>query len=100
MPSPRRPARTCPGSGGLSRGDRERTGGITGPLLFSALVSTGKVSGTVLAFSIGATLVILAGLAEIFLGVRAERQSLEDIAQPLTAQDAGPTPAISREVRQ
>jgi hypothetical protein len=29
-----------------------------------------------------------------------ERQSLEDIAQPLTAQDAGPTPAISREVRQ
>jgi hypothetical protein len=31
---------------------------------------------------------ILGGLAEVFLGVRAERRSLEDIAQPLTAQDA------------
>ena len=64
-------------------------GGITGPLLFSDLVSTGKVSDTVFAFSIGATLMILAGLVEIFLGVKAERQSLEDIAQPLTAEDAG-----------
>jgi MFS family permease len=63
-------------------------GGITGPLLFSKLVSTGKVSDTVLAFSIGAILMILAGIAEIILGVRAERRSLEDIAQPLTATDA------------
>jgi len=63
-------------------------GGITGPLLFSSLVSTGKVSDTVVAFSVGAALMILAGIAEIFLGVRAERRSLEDIAQPLTAADA------------
>ncbi len=63
-------------------------GGITGPLLFSKLVSTGKVSDTVLAFSIGASLMVLAGIVEIFLGVKAERRSLEDIAQPLTAADA------------
>jgi MFS family permease len=63
-------------------------GGITGPLLFSSLVSTGKVPDTVLAFSIGASLMILAGVIEIFLGVKAERKSLEDIAQPLTAADA------------
>ncbi len=63
-------------------------GGITSPLLFSHLVSTGKVPDTVLAFSIGATLMILGGLAEVFLGVKAERKSLEDIAQPLTAEDA------------
>jgi MFS family permease len=63
-------------------------GGITGPLLFSSLVSTGKVPDTVLAFSVGASLMILAGITEIFLGVRAERRSLEDIAQPLTAADA------------
>ena len=31
---------------------------------------------------------ILAGIVEMFLGVKAERQSLEDIAQPLTAADA------------
>jgi hypothetical protein len=28
-------------------------------------------------------------VVEAFLGVRAEGQSLEDIAQPLTAEDAG-----------
>jgi MFS family permease len=62
-------------------------GGIAGPLLFSSLVSTGKVPDTVLAFCIGAALMIGAGLVEIFLGVKAERQSLEDIAQPLTADE-------------
>ena len=68
-------------------------GGISGPLLFSALVSTGKVSDTVIAFSIGATLMVLAGLVELFLGVKAERQSLEDIARPLTEEDADQTEA-------
>jgi MFS family permease len=72
-------------------------GGITGPLLFSHLVSTGKVPDTVLAFSIGASLMILAGIAEIILGVDAERRSLEDIAQPLTAADAAaPQPRQAR----
>ncbi|HEX7996433.1 MAG TPA: MFS transporter [Streptosporangiaceae bacterium] len=64
-------------------------GGISGPLLFSSLVSTGKVSDTVIAFSIGAVLMIPAGLVEIVLGVKAERRGLEDIATPLTAQEAG-----------
>jgi MFS family permease len=64
-------------------------GGITGPLLFAKLVGTGKVPDTVIAFSIGAGLMILGGLTEIVFGVKAERQSLESIAAPLTAQDAG-----------
>ena len=71
-------------------------GGISGPLLFSALVGTGKVGDTVLAFSIGAALIILAGIVEIFLGVRAERRGLEDIARPLTVADAGPSPRQAR----
>jgi MFS family permease len=66
-------------------------GGITGPLLFAKLVGTGKVPDTVIAFSIGAGLMILGGLSEIIFGVKAERQSLESIAAPLTAQDAGST---------
>jgi MFS family permease len=66
-------------------------GGISGPLIFSHLVSTRRVSDTVLAFCIGATLMILGGIAELFLGVRAERQGLEDIARPLTA-DEGSAP--------
>jgi MFS family permease len=63
-------------------------GGITGPLLFSSLVSSGKVSETVLAFSIGAVLMIGGGLIEVIFGVNAEQKSLEDIAQPLTAAEA------------
>ncbi|MFF5076563.1 MFS transporter [Actinoplanes sp. NPDC000266] len=60
-------------------------GGITGPLLFSNLVGTGKVGDTVLAFVIGAAVMIAGGVVEAFLGVKAERRSLEDIATPLTA---------------
>ena len=59
-------------------------GGITGPLLFAHLVGSGKVGDTVLAFCIGAVLMILAGLVELVLGVRAERKSLEDLATPLS----------------
>jgi hypothetical protein len=47
----------------------------------------------VIAFSIGATLMVLAGLVELSLGVKAEQQSLEDIARPLTEEDADPTEA-------
>ncbi len=65
-------------------------GGIAGPLLFAKLVGTGKVPDTVVAFSVGAGLMILAGVAELILGVRAEQKSLEDIARPLTAQEPGP----------
>jgi hypothetical protein len=63
-------------------------GGITGPLLFAKLVGTGKVPDTVIAFVIGASLMIAAGLVEVIFGVKAERQSLENIARPLTAEDA------------
>ncbi|MFE6826156.1 MFS transporter [Streptomyces sp. NPDC057690] len=60
-------------------------GGISGPLLFAELTDTGKVGDTVLAFCIGATLMCAAGLVAVFLAVKAERRSLEDIARPLTA---------------
>lgn len=60
-------------------------GGISGPLLFNSLVSSGKVSDTTLAFCIGATLMTLAGLVEVAIGVKAERRSLESLAAPLGA---------------
>ncbi|MFF3907320.1 MFS transporter [Streptomyces sp. NPDC001848] len=60
-------------------------GGISGPLLFADLTGTGKAGDTVLAFSIGAALMCMAGLVAAALAVRAERRSLEDIARPLTA---------------
>jgi MFS family permease len=68
-------------------------GGISGPLLFSDLVSTGRPGDVAIAFTVGAILMIAAGMVEVFLGVKAERQSLEDIATPLTAQDAAASPS-------
>jgi hypothetical protein len=50
-------------------------------------VGAKKVSDTVVAFCIGAGLMIAGGIAELVLGVNAERKSLEDIAQPLTAEE-------------
>ncbi|MFF8831061.1 MFS transporter [Streptomyces sp. NPDC015131] len=78
-------------------------GGISGPLIFAGLTESGVVSDTVLAFCIGATLMVLGGLVALFFAVAAERKSLEDIATPLSAQAAmgeaspgGPAAAPSR----
>jgi MFS family permease len=63
-------------------------GGIAGPLLFANLIESGKTSHVFVGFMIGAAAMVLGGIAEIFFGVKAERQSLESIAQPLTVEDA------------
>ncbi len=41
-----------------------------------------------IAFFLGAGVMTLGGIAEVFLGVRAEQTELEDIAKPLTVEDA------------
>ncbi|MEV7723487.1 MFS transporter [Streptomyces sp. NPDC087917] len=63
-------------------------GGISGPLIFSGLTSSGKVSDAVLAFCIGAALMVAAGLVAVFYAVAAEGRSLEQIATPLSARPA------------
>src|SRR5439155_520090 len=62
-------------------------GGIIGPLLFGNLIASGNRSEVAVAFFIGAGVMALGGLAELFFGVKAERVPLEDIAKPLTAED-------------
>lgn len=66
-------------------------GGISGPLLFGHLIDSASASkditGIAIGYFIGAALMIAGGVVEIFLGVKAEGQSLEDIARPLTAED-------------
>jgi hypothetical protein len=67
-------------------------GGITGPLYFGKLLddaSAGKdITQIAIGYFIGAVLMIGGGVVEAFLGVKAEGQSLENIATPLTAEDA------------
>jgi MFS family permease len=62
-------------------------GGITGPLLFGHFIGSGQISQVSLGFLIGAVVMGLASVAELLWGVKAEGQSLEDIARPLTAED-------------
>src|SRR4051812_27427945 len=67
-------------------------GGISGALLFCHLIASASASGDITGIApgyfLGAGLMIAGGIVEAFLGVRAEGQSLEDIAKPLTAEDA------------
>ncbi len=63
-------------------------GGIIGPLLFGHLIATNDRNMVALAFLIGAGVMALGGVAELVLGVRAENTQLEDIAKPLTAEEA------------
>ncbi|MGH3335577.1 MAG: MFS transporter, partial [Nocardioides sp.] len=67
-------------------------GGIAGPLLFGKLIQMAVdggegISAIALGYYIGALLMIAGGIVAAFLGVKAEGQSLESIARPLTAED-------------
>jgi MFS family permease len=63
-------------------------GGIIGPLLFGHMIATNSRGWVAVAFLIGAGVMALGGIAELFLGVKAENAQLEDIAKPLTAEEA------------
>jgi MFS family permease len=67
-------------------------GGIAGPLLFGKLIEDATnggegISAIALGYYIGAALMVAGGIVAAFLGVKAEGQSLESIAKPLTAED-------------
>ena len=68
-------------------------GGISGPLFFGWLIERasdgGDISHIAIGYFVGAALMIIGGLVEVFLGVKAEGRSLESIAKPLTVEEAG-----------
>jgi MFS family permease len=64
------------------------TGGIVGPELFGQLIHSGNKDLIAIGFFIGAGAMALGGFAELLFGVRAEQQSLENIAKPLTVEEA------------
>jgi MFS family permease len=63
-------------------------GGISGPLLFGQLIGSGQRSEVMWSFLIGAAVMAVAGLVELWLGVAAEQRPLEELALPLTVADA------------
>src|SRR4051794_13444616 len=64
-------------------------GGIIGPLMFGTLIDSGDRGLDAIGFAVSAAVMALGGVAELFFGVRAEQTPLEDIAKPLTAEEAG-----------
>jgi MFS family permease len=79
-------------------------GGIIGPTLFGALIQSGRRSDLFWGYIIGAALMAAAGVVEMRIGVEAARRELEEIAAPLTAEEAererrerGEEPRFTRE---
>lgn len=62
-------------------------GGIGAPALFGVLIATGSRVALFQGYLLGAGLMVAAALAELILGVAAERKSLEEIAAPLSQDD-------------
>jgi MFS family permease len=60
-------------------------GGISGPVIFGQLIGTGNATNLFIAYIVGAGFMVLAAVVELVIGVRAEGQSLENVATPLTA---------------
>ena len=63
-------------------------GGISGPYLFGKLIESEERSQVMIGFLIGGVLMIAGGIVQAVLGVEAAGRQLEDIAKPLTAEDA------------
>ena len=62
-------------------------GGVGAPILFGWIIGTGSRTALLAGYLVGAALMIVGGIVEAFLGVDAERKSLEHVAQPLSCHD-------------
>ena len=75
----------------LRPGQEEPVEGISGPLLFGKLIDNASerkdITRLAIGYFIGAALMVIGGIVEAFLGVKAEGQSLESHA-PLALEDA------------
>ncbi len=61
------------------------TGGVGAPLLFGWIIGTGSSTALFIGYLVGAVLMIAGGLTEAWIGVAAERRSLEHVAAPLSS---------------
>ena len=59
-------------------------GGVASPVLFGALIGGGERGEVFLGYLFGAALMVGAAIVELAIGVKAERQPLEQVARPLS----------------
>jgi MFS family permease len=60
-------------------------GGFGGPLLFGALIQSGKPGQIFIGYLVGAIVMIVGGIIQAVMGVESAQRDLEDIAPPLSA---------------
>jgi len=60
-------------------------GGVGAPLLFGWIIGTGSIDALFIGYLVAATLMIFGAIVEAWLGVPAERRSLEHVAAPLSS---------------
>ena len=60
-------------------------GGVGAPWLFGILVGSGERSAVFAGYLFGAVLMVGAAMVELAIGVKAERQPLEQVARPISA---------------
>jgi MFS family permease len=61
------------------------TGGVGAPLLFGWIIGTGSMTALFIGYLLAAALMILGAVVEAWIGVSAERRSLEHVAAPLSS---------------
>jgi MFS family permease len=60
-------------------------GGVGAPLMFGWIIDTGSVTALFIGYLLAAVLMILGAVVEAWIGVPAERRSLEHVAAPLSS---------------
>jgi len=60
-------------------------GGVGAPLLFRWIIGTGSITALVIGYLVAAALMIFGAVTEAWIGVPAERRSLEQVAAPLSS---------------
>jgi MFS family permease len=60
-------------------------GGVGAPILFGWIIGTGSITALFIGYLIAAVLMVIGAAIEAWLGVAAERRSLEDVAAPLSS---------------
>jgi len=63
-------------------------GGAVGPGVFGKMIESGDRHQLLIGYLVAAGLMAIAAVVEIFLGVDAEQETLENVAEPLSAEEA------------
>jgi MFS family permease len=63
-------------------------GGAVGPGLFGKLIESGDRGQLFIGYLVAAALMAIAAVVEVWLGVDAEQETLEDVAEPLSSEQA------------